>query len=738
MSAEPEIYERNLAALLRRAYVPQRPSAELRARVLALAELRCAESGARAALPRAPRPAGIPARVRWALAAGLLALLAFGAWQWIRRDASDPARRAGADAIAHGAPSTGESQSSDGPPANPEREPRSLVRSGESESEHAAQREALDLPVPETGSDSSAGSSSGSSTGAGASARPNELRGSVRSAASGAALESLELVLLREVELPRVSDPEDHVLNTPGGAFALADVEPGTYRIFARAEGHATLRLGPLQLPLPAAADGSAGRLELALPEGGTLRGRLLRAEDGEPIAGALVFSEVDCPEQVLCARPDEIDVRGVRAVHSAADGSFTLRTLGPGPQRVRAVAAGRSPALSAVVELANRAELELEPLVLSAGARIAGTVHDESGRPQARAFVLASQMSVATELERMAYDYALTDEQGRYEIAHLPAGEWIVLLADRPELLQEGQLRAMSPVGLRADGEARIDFGAQRLNALSGRVYGADGRALGPMALMVQPVEAIGARDWISAGVDAEGRYALQAVRPGRYLVYVGKRLGPNFTQVGELVVPASGDLVHDLHLDELHLAGRVLAKDASANASPPRALLVLERRRADGSAEFAGRDMATGDGSYRFDFLAPGQYRVTAYTLGGELAAERSAWSEVRESGAPARVDFALVRGGQLVVRVRGADGKPLAGARVHLIAPDGEPMEFTEDSLTDANGELRANAQAGAWEGWIEHAGRTSERQSGRVEVGRTLELSWSWPNAPLTPR
>jgi hypothetical protein len=734
MSGAPEVYERNLAALLRRAYVPQLPSAELRARVHALAEQRCAAFGAQA---RRKRGVVLPSGVRpWALAAGLLALLGAGAWLALERLGSSAAPRTESEGIARESQPEQAAPRTD--PAAPDaRLAQRAPQAGEDQAAFGAQREPLEQPVPEPGSRPDAQADAQATPGADGAPRA-ELRGTVRTAASGAPIEALELVLLREVELPRVSQPEFHALAAPGGEFALADLQAGTYRIFARADGLATVRLGPLQLPLPAAEDGSPARLAFELPAGGALRGRIVRAEDGEPIAGALVFSEVDCPEQVIGVRPAELNVRSARAVRSAADGSFALRALGIGPQRVRALAEGRAPALSAVVELADGAQLELEPLAMNAGARISGQVHDESGRPQPGAFVLASQMSVATELERMAYDYALADEQGRYRIEHLPAGEWILLLADRPELLSQGELRAMRPVSLPALGEARVDFGTDRLSSLSGRVFGADGRPLGPLALMVQPVDAVGARDWISAGVDAEGRYALQAVRPGRYLVYAGKRLGPNFTKVDEVLVPASGALEHDLHLSELHLVGRVLAAGAGATDSPPRAVVVLERRLADGRAEFAGRDMATGNGSYRFDFLAAGHYRVSAYALGDELAAQRSAWTEVRAGAQPPQVDFALERGGQIAVRVLSADGSPLAGARVHLIAPDGELMEFTEDSLTDARGELRANAQAGSWEGWIEHAGRTSERQRGQVEVGQTLELQWSWPSAPPSPR
>lgn len=736
MSAEREIFERNLATLLRRAYVPQRPSAELRARVHALAEQRCAEFGARVRLARRP----VTLRSRWALAAGLLAVLAAGAWLARERWGAGAQPGSASEPLARTEPPQ-HTVPRDGVHA-PERELTPDARRARpdegGEDAFAEQREPLEQPVPETGPQPAPEAvASGASTEDGAPA-PVELRGSVRAAASGAPIEAFELVLLREVELPRVSEPDSHALTAPGGEFALPDVQPGTYRIFARAEGVATLRLGPLQVPLPAAADGSAGRLALELPAGGQLRGRLVRAEDGEPIAGALVFSEVDCPEQVIAVRPSELDVRSARAVTSAADGSFELRALGPGPQRVRALADGRAPALSPVVELADGARLELEPLALGAGAAIEGRVYDESGRPQAGAFVLASQMSVATELERMAFDYAFTDEHGRYEIRHLPPGEWILLLADRPELLQEGGLRAMRPVSLTAAGSSQVDFGTERLSALSGRVYGADGQPLGPIALMVQPAGAIGARDWISAGVDEEGRYALPAVRPGRYLVYVGKRLGPNFTKVDELVMPASGGLVHDLHLSELHVSGRVLAADAAATDAPPRSVIVLERRLADGRVEFAGRDMATGNGSFRFDFLAPGDYRASAYPLGGELAAERSAWTELRLAGEAPQLDFALVRGGEILVRVLAADGSPLVGARVHLLAPDGELMEFTEDSLTDARGELRASAQAGAWEAWIEHAGRTSERRGGQLVVGQTLELQWRWPSAEPEPR
>jgi hypothetical protein len=223
------------------------------------------------------------------------------------------------------------------------------------------------------------------------------------------------------------SDEEDRPLAPPGGVVIFA---PG-FSTYASLEAG-----GPVRRPeMPAGRyeflidvpDREPARLSAELPEGGlqapivlrvgrggTVRGRVVDAAD-QPLAGVTVRAFGELPV-------------GRRETSTDGDGRFELRGLArtawlafvaPGfALRGVPVEGTGAPDRPATVDV-----------TLEVGVRIAGRVVGRDGTPHVRALVKTTKKELAwlpVELPS-----ALSDEQGRFVLEHVPAGAWVVATAD-------------------------------------------------------------------------------------------------------------------------------------------------------------------------------------------------------------------------------------------------------------------------------------------------------------------
>lgn len=163
-----------------------------------------------------------------------------------------------------------------------------------------------------------------------------------------------------------------------------------------------------------AALDPDPDDCVIRLVRGGSIRGTVVAAADGQPIAGARIvhFAEERPPDYF----DTEYGAR-IRAT-SAADGTFTLADLPAGPAALLVETEGR-PSHSVgplTIETGQATDCRIE---VPAAATLAGTVVDHLGQPLARAIV-----AVSTERDRAE---ERTDEQGRFRIKALAPGTcWI------------------------------------------------------------------------------------------------------------------------------------------------------------------------------------------------------------------------------------------------------------------------------------------------------------------------
>ena len=152
------------------------------------------------------------------------------------------------------------------------------------------------------------------------------------------------------------------------GRFVFTDVEPGTLRVSARAEGRQPAELTGVQ----AVAGKDVADLELVLAPGASVEGRVVDGE-GRPVAGAFVQ-----PVEPRGSRPF-----GRISAHATTDGDgrYVLDGLPTGP---RSIAAEDDEGRRGVGELDVRAGENRLDIRLSGGAEVAGRVVDAEGAPVA------------------------------------------------------------------------------------------------------------------------------------------------------------------------------------------------------------------------------------------------------------------------------------------------------------------------------------------------------------------
>ena len=233
---------------------------------------------------------------------------------------------------------------------------------------------------------------------------------------------------------PRTKPP------APGAAVATAgadgafhmEVEPGAYRIGARAEGFA-----PTWQDLTV-GDTAPPEVVLLLSRATTLRGRVLGPAG--PVAGASVSAGSFEGERTVSSFFDQ----------TLADGSFRIADLAPRPHAVLASSTAFGFALLPSVDPAS-GEVTL---TLAPGGRASLRVLGPDGKPAARAFVRLAAVD-GVRVSPTPETRGLAGEEGKVELP-LPAGRVeLIAIVDGGAL--EGRLTLAVTAGETASGEVTL-----------------------------------------------------------------------------------------------------------------------------------------------------------------------------------------------------------------------------------------------------------------------------------------
>ncbi len=458
--------------------------------------------------------------------------------------------------------------------------------------------------------------------------------------------------------------------NDPTGRFEI-EVGPGTYVLQATVPGFAPNRSKPVTV--------KAGELNeevvIELAAGGTVKGAVVARGTGTPIAGAHVKSRGDEVQPWHGFAPAE--------AKTGADGSFTLEGV---PEKFTLIASHEKYAQAVVADLSvlpgGSASVKVE---MGVGGGIRGTV-TRGGAPADGALVQAVKQGGIGSMGKQTR----TDLAGRFEMAELPAGEYLLIFSGRDGL-------SSRRVVVVADGEvAAADITVGAGLRLFGRVTSGGAPIAGGSISAGQP-EKGGAREWQSP-IDASGEYSLEILGPGAYMITIqaGGRGGLSGARVDVTVPEGVPEYRKDIDLPRGGLSGVV----TDAETAEPIRSRVTAYAGGPGPAPFVSslanmRGWAETDAAGRFDIsnLAPGRYSLRASAVGhadGGLDG-----LEVGVEGDVPEVEIALESGIAFGARVVDERGQPVPNAAVFLrdqrghIVRAGEPARSREDGLLELSG-------------------------------------------------
>jgi protocatechuate 3,4-dioxygenase beta subunit len=352
-----------------------------------------------------------------------------------------------------------------------------------------------------------------------------------RVAGPGGAISGARIRIWRDAQVPeeatlftRLLPPSEGESTYSGqdGAYSLRKIEPGSYRVEARAQGYATKAFGPVEVRAasenpaadPAATGAGVTRIDIVLEKGGSLAGRVVDLR-GEPLPGieVVAFPLAAGPSTPPGEEEDEIvqmGALGAGAATTGADGAYEIDHLPDGDYRVLARAKGYEPAS---IPRAARGD-PLPDLVLSPYGRIAGRVRDEvTGAPVGSFAVKLDRKDAGGQFrEEHRKSRDVESPQGRFASDGLRAGEWRVRVLARDHTAWEKDVR-LEPGG-KIDLEAVLRWGCRIL----GFVKAPDGAPITGATIGGRPEG-----DWwdrASTRSGEDGSYVLAGLEAGSYLI--------------------------------------------------------------------------------------------------------------------------------------------------------------------------------------------------------------------------
>jgi hypothetical protein len=274
----------------------------------------------------------------------------------------------------------------------------------------------------------------------------------------------------------------------------------------------------------------------------GTLRGRLLAAESGEPLAGAQFFLE------------------NAAVLTTDAAGRFEIGGLPRGNLEAFVAATGRVRS-RVLFDTTARTDTQLDIKVPRSG-KIVGRVTDSDGKPIAGAYVGRSTSGMPFATTAL---YVSCDDDGRFECqdATLPdSTTW--LTASAPGYVAEERR------GISADPDGKpleLNFRllrthpkatGQKQRVVSGVVRAPNGTALADVLVRWGHLPLVGA---ITARTDRQGRFRITVPDEKEYLAVLPREFAPEFVEI-----EAGGDQTADVRLRPASFArGRVVDPDGA-----------------------------------------------------------------------------------------------------------------------------------------------------------------------------
>jgi hypothetical protein len=458
------------------------------------------------------------------------------------------------------------------------------------------------------------------------------------------------------------------------GAFVLDGLRPGKIAIYAK---HKKFARSAVVSNDVAAAQHVEG-IELVLREGGTLTGEVY-AETGAPAAGMMV-------------QANETKIFDQQMTFSDGRGQFEIEHLEPGAYQVIAMPTGADPSSSDggsssadrktsdgdqqsnmmdMVSKMKTAFVDIkdgEKTHVVLGAPPADPVHvfgrvTHSGAPYAGSMIAFVGEGKA---RLKAMKTTQVDKEGNYSVKLDEPGNYVVSVQKFQGTGQQNVVEFSSSIP--KDKEYKLDF-ALPTARISGRVLGPDGDPAPGTRVSLHPESALTAGtmwggQYSESATDVDGRFDVQALRPGKYTLIVGgMMLGGLFGDDGALgrqvksdVRLSEGEWMKDVDF-RLKKSGVIDVEVVDDTGAPVSEAAVFARNK-DGKLLDRFSLIATdSSGKCKYGGLEPGSYFLSARKT--PVASPDSTAVRVEE-GQHSSAKLVLQAGTVLVVEAFDSDSK------------------------------------------------------------------------------
>lgn len=471
-----------------------------------------------------------------------------------------------------------------------------------------------------------------------------------------------------------------------------------------------------------------------------TVTGRVVAADSGRPLKNAQVHLLND-PGQ------DQHEM-----AITQADGSFVLKDVAAGRyrfwathngyvwQEFKASDANDQGALLTLGKGDHKTDVLFR---LTRAAAVVGRITDEDGEPVAGVEVQAlmkNDPDEDTDDEEQSIKVpagalipmstAVTNDLGEYRVYGLPPGDYYFSAVDSgdPELTEENIRKSgmvmssgdepkpnhppiyypgvllqndAETLTLRAGDETHIDFSLRsaKMVSISGRVVGIDGKPDANASVFVEPrdISVMFTSLRSSSGTDANGKFRIDGLSPGAYVVRANDNCGGKDCSAEQNVELGPDDLSLDLALTTpVALHGHVVTPRQYAYSRNSTVYLALSPIQE--SLEFGDTEVHK-DGSFIVTNLHPGDYRVHVSGLadGWYLKAARLGGEDVLEHGlkvtpgvAAGTLELAFSPTAAQLQGTVVQNGSAVAGAVVHLRPEVENPYRrVSSNAMTDQYG-------------------------------------------------
>ena len=478
------------------------------------------------------------------------------------------------------------------------------------------------------------------------------------------------------------------------GRFTLPNVMPGRVELRVSKDGFVPYgeRLAE------EVVDGQTFEVaQITLSKGGVVTGRVT-FPDGEPAPDVFVRASIDLVALGgLAMAGGAVDTSHGASGTTDADGRFELSGLKESVFVVRASLSGEDDTWQAKVDGVRPGgdplRLELERLLT-----LSGRVEDTEGNPIPAFRITAKQtgsggmFGIGAETS----DASFEDEEGKFELERLSAGDWEVLA------LADGLARSETKVVTLPTVDELV-FQLQPAASVAGVVLDtADQPVAGAKVQLELDLNAMVEMQRTGtapeARTDAEGRFLLEGLDPGAASVLATHQGFASSSP--EPVEVFAGETTEDVVL-RLRTGGTLIGTVLNSEGEPWAGRMITVQSMPDFSRRRI--DTSDGDGAFRVEHLEPGQWQVIA--AGNMMTGELDGSTEGGMNDFLEGMEFAMVdildgeetevvlgKPAEDPVLVRGRvthDGQAVENSMISFVPESGASMGQLKMAMTDAQG-------------------------------------------------